>query len=45
MENQVLKAINHIKHVSKTKHFPVKFFNYLQNNGFISKEDPRNNGK
>ena len=33
MENQILKAINHIKYVSKKKHCPVKIFNYLQNNG------------
>ena len=33
MENQILKAINHIKYVNKKKHCPVKKFNYLQNNG------------
>ena len=33
MENQTLKAINHMKYVSKKKHFLVKIFNYLQNNG------------
>ena len=33
MENQILKAINHIKYVSKKKHCPVKIYNYLQNNG------------
>ena len=33
MENQILKAINHIKYVSKKKHCPVKIFDYLQNNG------------
>ena len=33
MENQILKAINHIKYVSKKKHCPVKIFNYLRNNG------------
>ena len=33
MENQILKAINHIKHISKENNFPVKIFNYLQNNG------------
>ena len=33
MENQILKAINHIKYVSKKKHCSVKIFNYLQNNG------------
>ena len=32
MENQILKGINHIKYVSKKKHCPGKFFNYLQNN-------------
>ena len=31
MENQILKAINYIKYVSKKKHCPVKIFNYLQN--------------
>ena len=33
MENQILKAINHIKYISKKKHGTVKIFNYLQNNG------------
>ena len=33
MENQILKAINHIKYVSKKKHCPAKIFNYLQING------------
>ena len=33
MENQILKAINHIKYVSKKKHCPVKIFSSLQNNG------------
>ena len=33
MENQILKAINRIKYVSKKKHCPVKIFNYRQNNG------------
>ena len=33
MENPILKAIYHIKHVSKKKHDPAKIFNYLQNNG------------
>ena len=33
MKNQILKAINLIKYVSKKKHCPVKNFNYLQNNG------------
>ena len=33
MYNQLLKAINHIKYVSKKKYCPVKIFNYLQNNG------------
>ena len=36
MENQILKAINHIKYVSKKKHCPVKIFNYLQNNGALN---------
>ena len=33
MENQILKAINHIKYVRKKIHCPLKIFNYLQNNG------------
>ena len=33
MDNQVLRAINHIKYVSKKKPCTVKIFNYLQNNG------------
>ena len=33
MDNQVLRAINHIKHVSKKKPSTLKIFNYLQNNG------------
>ena len=33
MDNQVLRAINHIKCVSKKKPCTVKIFNYLQNNG------------
>ena len=36
MENQILKAINQIKYVSKKKHCPVKNFNYLQNNGALN---------
>ena len=36
MENQILKAINHIKYASKKKHFLVKNFNYLQNIGASS---------
>ena len=32
MENQILKAINHIIYVSEKKYCPVKIFNYLQNN-------------
>ena len=32
MENQILKAINHIKYVSKKKPCTLKKFNYLQNN-------------
>ena len=32
MDNQVLRAINHIKHVSKKKFSTLKIFNYLQNN-------------
>ena len=33
MESYILKAINHIKYVSKKKHSAIKIFNYLQNNG------------
>ena len=33
MDNQVLRAINHVKYVSKKKPCTVKVFNYLQNNG------------
>ena len=33
MDNQVLRAINYVKHVSKKKPCTVKIFNYLQNNG------------
>ena len=32
MENQILKAINHIKYVSKKNACTLKIFNYLQNN-------------
>ena len=32
MENQILKAINHIKFISKNKFCTIKIFNYLQNN-------------
>ena len=32
MENQILKAINHIKCISKKKPCTLKIFNYLQNN-------------
>ena len=32
MDNQVLRAINHIKYVSKKKPSTLKIFNYLQNN-------------
>ena len=32
MENQLLKAINHIKYISKKKPCTLKIFNYLQNN-------------
>ena len=32
MGNQVLQASNHIKYASKKKPFPIKMFNYLQNN-------------
>ena len=33
MDSQVLRAINHIKHVSQKKPSTLKIFNYLQNNG------------
>ena len=33
MNNQVLRAINHIKYVSKKKPSTLKIFNYLKNNG------------
>ena len=33
MDNQVLRAINHIKYVSKKKPSTLKIFNYLLNNG------------
>ena len=33
MDNQVLRAINHIKYVSKKKPSTLKIFIYLQNNG------------
>ena len=33
MDNQVLRAISHIKYVSKKKLSTLKIFNYLQNNG------------
>ena len=32
MDTQILKAIEHIKNISKKKPDPVKIFNYLQNN-------------
>ena len=32
IENQILKAINHIKYISKQKPCTLKIFNYLQNN-------------
>ena len=33
MDNQVLRAINHIKYISKKKPCTLKILNYLQNNG------------
>ena len=33
MDNQVLRAINHVKYVCKKKPCTIKMFNYLQNNG------------
>ena len=33
MDNQVLRATNHIKYVSKEKPSSLKIFNYLENNG------------
>ena len=32
IENQILKAMNHIKYISKKKPCTLKTFNYLQNN-------------
>ena len=32
IENQILKAINHIKDISKKKPCTLKIYNYLQNN-------------
>ena len=32
IENQILKAINHIKYISKKKPCTLKIFHYLQNN-------------
>ena len=32
IENQFLKAMNHIKHISKKKPCTLKIYNYLQNN-------------
>ena len=32
MDNQLLRAINHIKYLSKKKLCTVKIFNYLENN-------------
>ena len=32
IENQILKAINHIKYISKKKPCTFKIFDYLQNN-------------
>ena len=32
IENQISKAINHIKYISKKKPCTLKIFNYLQNN-------------
>ena len=32
IENQILKAINHLKYISKKKPCTLKIFNYLQNN-------------
>ena len=36
MDNQVLRAIDHIKYVSKKKLSSVKIVNYLQNNGALN---------
>ena len=38
MENQILKAINHIKYVIKKKPCTLKIFNYLKNN-YVSNYD------
>ena len=32
IENQIFKAINHIKYISKKKPCTLKIYNYLQNN-------------
>ena len=32
IENQILRAINHIKYISKKKPCTLKIFNYLKNN-------------
>ena len=36
MDDQVLRAIDHIKYVSKKKPSTVKIVNYLQNNGALN---------
>ena len=33
MDNQVLRAMNHVKYVCKKRPCTIKMFNYLQNNG------------
>ena len=33
MDNQVLRAISHIKYISQKKPSTLKIFDYLQNNG------------
>ena len=38
IENQILKAINHMKYISKKKPCTLKVFNYLQSN-YASKYD------
>ena len=38
IENQILKAINHIKYISKKKPCTLEVFNYLQSN-YASKYD------
>ena len=45
MENQILKAVNHIQYGSKEKLCPFKVFNYLQNNEASNYKFPCIRGK